>query len=289
MRLRGYLSIFTAALFWGSSGTAAKFLFEHKVSTLLVVESRVMIASITLVIVLSLTNPRLLKIKFGDLRDFFLLGVFGVAGSNYTYYAAIQETSVGIAILMQYTAPVIVAAYMMFTRTEKIDHIKIFAIVLSLSGCAIMLGLFNKEVHITSFGIILGTLSAFCFAFFNIFNKIASKEYSIWTALTYTLISASVFWVILDLFTNPSMHLNSRGELVSLAIFSFSSVLIPYFFYFAGLRILVPSTAVIVSTLEPVVAIVTAFLILGEIMHWTQIIGGIFIVAAVILLEIYRE
>ena len=289
MRLRGYLSIFAAALFWGSSGTAAKFLFEHDVPPLLVVESRVMIAAIILVIILALVDPILLRIRPGDLRNIFLLGIFGVAGSNYTYYAAIQETSVGIAILMQYTAPVLVAAYMIFTGTEEIDRIKISAIVLSLSGCAIMLGLFDRDVHITTLGIILGALSAFCFAFFNIFNRIACKQYSIWTALTYTLISASIFWIILDLFINTGMRLNSSAEFMSLVIFSFSSVLTPYFFYFTGLRILVPSTAVIVSTLEPVVAIATAFLVLGETLHWMQIVGGVFIVASVILLEAYRE
>ncbi|MFZ1082225.1 MAG: DMT family transporter [Candidatus Kryptoniota bacterium] len=289
MRLRGYLSIFAAALFWGSSGTAARFLFEHNISPLLVVESRVMIAAAILTTILLLTNPNLLKIRSADLRDFFLLGVIGVAGSNYTYYAAIKETNVGIAILMQYTAPVLVAVYVICRGIEKIDRIKILAIALSLSGCAIMLGLFSKDVHITSFGIILGALSAFCFAFFNVFNKIACKQYSIWTALNYTLISASVFWIILDLFVNTGIKLNVAENFVPLLIFSFSSVLIPYYFYFTGLRILVPSTAVIVSTLEPVVAIVTAFLILGETLHWMQIAGGIFIVAAVILLEVYRE
>ncbi len=289
MHLRGYLSIFVAALFWGSSGTAARFLFEHNISPLLVVESRVMIAAVILTTVLLFTNPNLLKIRLVDLRDFFLLGVFGVAGSNYTYYAAIKETNVGIAILMQYTAPVIVAVYVISTGIEKIDRIKILAIVLSLSGCAVMLGLFNKDVHITSLGIFLGALSAFCFAFFNIFNKIACKQYSIWTALAYTLLSASIFWIILDLFINTGTKLNTNREFLSLIIFSFSSVLIPYYFYFSGLRILVPSTAVVVSTLEPVVAIVTAFLILGETLYWMQIVDGIFIVVAVLLLEVYRE
>ncbi len=257
MRLRGYLSIFAAAFFWGSSGTAAKFLFEHNISPLVVVQSRVMIASVILIAVLLVTNPNLLMIKPVDMGDFFLLGIFGVAGSNYTYYAAIQETNVGIAILMQYTAPVLVAAYVVCMGVEKIDRIKISVIVLSLSGCAIMLGLFNKDVHITSLGIVLGALSALCFAFFNIFNKVACKQYSIWTALTYTLLSASIFWVILDLFIKTQMKMDTNGEFLSLAAFSFSSVLIPYYFYFTGLMILVPSTAVIVSTLETVVAIFT--------------------------------
>lgn len=289
MRLRGYASIAGAALFWGSSGTAAKFLFEHSISPLLVVESRVIIAGIILTVAFLLGNPKILKIKLVDSRDFLLLGVVGVVGSNYAYYAAIQETNVGIAILMQYTAPALVAIYMVLSKKEKISHVKVLAISLSLMGCAILLGVFNHDVHLTALGIFFGTLSAFCFAFFNVFNKVASKDYSIWTALTYTLISASVFWLLLDIFVHTQIRIVSNEELTTLIIFSFSSVLIPYFFYFTGLKILVPSTAVVVSTLEPVVAIVTAFVVLGETLHWVQVIGGIFVIAAVILLEVYRE
>ncbi len=289
MRLRGYLSIFAAALFWGSSGTAAKFLFEHDISPLLVVESRVIIAAVILTVFFLLTNPQSLKIKIEDLRDFVLLGIIGVAGSNYTYYMAIQVTSVGIAILMQYTAPVLVALFMVMTKQEKISKVKILAIALSLAGCAVMLGAFNPDVHITTFGIFLGALSAFCFAFFNVFNKVASKHYSVWTALTYTLISASVFWLTLDLFIHTGIRVVNISEMATLAIFSFMSVLIPYFFYFTGLRLLLPSTAIIISTLEPVVAIITSFVVLRETLHFLQVTGGALVILAVTLLEVYKE
>lgn len=276
-------------MFWGSSATAAKFLFEHSISPLLIVESRVIIAAFLLTVGFLLGNRALLKIRLSDLRDFFLLGVIGVVGANYTYYAAIQETSVAIAILMQYTAPAIVAIYMVLSKQERISHVKISAISMSLVGCAVLLGVFTHDVHITVLGVFFGTLSAFCFAFFNVFSKIASKSYSVWTALIYTLICASAFWLLLDLFVNTQIKIVSSQELITLTIFSISSVLIPYYFYFSGLKILVPSTAIVVSTLEPVIAITTAFIVLGERLHWMQVVGGIFVVAAVILLEAYRE
>ncbi len=288
-RISGYINIFAAALLWGSSATAAKFFFQHSIPPLLVVESRVIIAAAVLTLFLLFTRPQLLKVKLVDLRDFVLLGIIGVAGSNYTYYAAIKETSVAIAILMQYTAPVLVAVYMVAAKREKISAVKTAAIILSLTGCTIMLGIFNNDVRITGFGIFLGALSAFCFAFFNIFAKVANKHYSVWTVLTYTVISASAFWIVLDALVDTGIKVSSFNELTTLFVFSFTSALLPYVFYFRGLRGLKPSTAIVVSTLEPVVAIVTAFVFLGETLHWMQIAGGVFVVAAVILLEVYRE
>ncbi len=288
-RLRGYASIFAAAFFWGSSATAAKFLFQHDISPMLLVQSRVIIAALLLAVILLLVNRRLLIVSPRDIIDFALLGVIGVAGANYAYYMAIQVTNVGIAILMQYTAPVLVAVYMLVSGQEKISRIKTLAIVLSLGGSAAMLGAFSPGVHITAVGIFLGIVSAVCFAFFNVYNKIASKQYSIWTAVTWTLICAGIFWIALDCVTGTAAAHLGYYELAMLAGFSISSVLIPYYFYFTGLKHLAASTAIIVSTLEPVVAISTSFLFLGESMQLSQIAGGIFIVGAVILLEVFKE
>ena len=292
LRLRGYLSIFAAASFWGASATAAKFLFEHRISPMLVVQSRVIIAAVVLVAFLLVLDRRHLQVAFRDLRDFALLGVIGVAGSNYTYYMAIQVTSVGIAILMQYTAPALVAIYVFITKQEKVSRTKAFAVVLSLAGSMIMLGAFDPKMHITALGIFFGIVSALCFAFFNVYNKVATKHYTVWTALTWTLLFAGAFWLILDvIFGAKTLKIGTIGssEIWMLTGFSLSSILIPYFFYFTGLKHLPASTAIIVSTLEPVVAIVSSFLVLGETLSFSQIAGGLFIVTAVILLEVYKE
>lgn len=278
-----------AAFLWGSSATVARSFFQHDVSPLVVVQSRVIIAAVLLTLFLLATRPQLLRIKVGDLRDFALLGIIGVAGSNYTYYAAIKETSVAIAILMQYTAPVLVALYMVTTKKERISGIKTTAIILSFTGCAIMLGIFNRDIRISMLGITLGALSAFCFAFFNVFAKVANKQYSVWTMLTYTVISASVFWLVLDVSVITGVKVSGVGMVVTLFIFSIASALLPYAFYFRGLKRLKPSTAIVVSTLEPVVAIGTAFIFLGEGLHLLQVAGGVFVIGAVILLEVFRE
>ncbi len=288
-RLRGYVSIFTAAFFWGSSATAAKFLFQHDISPMLIVQSRVIVTAFFLTMVLLFLNRKLLHVSLRDLTDFALLGVIGVAGANYAYYMAIQATNVGIAILLQYTAPAIVAVYMLLSRQEKISRVKTLAIVLSLGGSAIMLGAFSPDVHITTVGILFGVASAICFAFFNVYNKVAGKHYSVWTAVTWTLICAGLFWIAVDILGRTDLTPIGYPELSILTGFSFSSVLIPYYFYFTGLKHLAASTAIIVSTLEPVVAICTSFIFLGEKMEVFQIAGGIFIVSAVVLLEVFRE
>jgi drug/metabolite transporter (DMT)-like permease len=67
------------------------------------------------------------------------------------------------------------------------------------------------------------------------------------------------------------------------------SVLIPNLMFAAGLRHVVPSRAVITSTLEPVVAIVTAALFVGEEVGVVQVIGALLVITAIVLLQLKRE
>ncbi len=256
---------------------------------MLVVQSRVVIAALFLTVALLFIDSRLLRISLSDFKDFALLGVIGVALCNYSFYMAVNLTNVGLAILMEFTAPAMVAIYVLATGQERVSRVKTISVVLSLAGSAIMLGAFNPSMHITAIGIFFGILSAVCFAFFNIYYKVASKHYSVWTAITWTLTSAAIFWLLLDAVGAVNAGHMAVADIPILIGFSFSSIVIPYFFYFTGLKYLPPSTAIIVATLEPVVAIVTSFAFLGEALGLSQIAGGIFIVSAVILLEAFKE
>jgi drug/metabolite transporter (DMT)-like permease len=68
-----------------------------------------------------------------------------------------------------------------------------------------------------------------------------------------------------------------------------ASVLIPNLLFTAGLRYVVPSRAIITSTLEPVVAIVTAAMVVGETVGAVQMLGSLLVILAIILLQWKRE
>jgi drug/metabolite transporter (DMT)-like permease len=71
-----------------------------------------------------------------------------------------------------------------------------------------------------------------------------------------------------------------------LLLFSLLSVLAPFSFYFAGLQHLEPTRAIIVSCLEPVFSIVIAAIVLGELMRPLQILGIVFVLAAITVAQL---
>jgi DME family drug/metabolite transporter len=288
--LRGYSMILAASLFWGLSATAAKVLLNRDLDTVLLVQSRVTFSFLILLVWHLLFRPRVLRVAARDLWRFALLGIVGIAGSNFTFYFTIRESTVATAILIQYTAPLLVMAYGALAGEETITPVKLIAAAVSLVGCFLAVGAYDASVlRISTAGLVSGTASAFVFAFMVIYPRHIMQRYSLWTFTTYALGAASLFWMII----NPPWRIAAAppdGDtglvLLGLAV---CSVLIPHSLYFGGLRHIMPSRAIITSTFEPVVAIVSAALVVQELLTPVQVCGAVLVISAVVLLQAYGE
>ena len=279
-----------AAFFWGTSATLAKFLLNQQLDTLLIVQTRTTFSALILFAFLLGWSRESLRIQRSDVWRFAILGILGVAGANFTYYFTIKESSVATAITIQYTAPLFVMAYEVITREERFTVAKLAAALLAFAGCFLAVNAFGQSsMHITSLGLLTGAGSIFSFALLTIMSRHLLARYSAWTVTLYGIIFAALFWLIIN---PPSrvIALNPSAETLGvLFVLAMCSILIPNLLYTLGLRSLVPSRAVITSTLEPVIAIVTAAIFIGEVLTFVQVISALFVVAAIILLQVSRE
>lgn len=288
--LRGYLFILGAALFWGVSATVARYLITQRFDTLLLVQMRITLSFLILLPLFLAFRPRLLRIAPGDLGGFALLGIVGVAGSNFTYYFTIQETNVATAILMQYLAPVLVLGWASFTGEERLTAVKAGAAAVSLAGCFFAIaGGDVSVVRLSAAGLAAGLGSAFCWAFTNVWLKRLVKKYDVWTCIVWSFGFASAFW----LFIRPPWAIAAAGYGADvwgvLLLIAVISVLIPHSLYFNGMHHLSASRAIITATFEPVVAIATAALFVGETLRPVQFLGAVMVVAAIALLQWKHE
>jgi DME family drug/metabolite transporter len=78
----------------------------------------------------------------------------------------------------------------------------------------------------------------------------------------------------------------SAGQAFFLLLFSVTSTLVPFSLYFAGLRYLEPTRAIVVSCLEPVFAIVIAALVLGESLRLLQVAGIVLVLSAILVVQL---
>lgn len=225
-----------------------------------------------------------------DLIQCLVLGMFGVAASNYFYYVAIQKTSVAIAIIVQYTAPVWVLLYVVARRQQKPSLQKVAAIGVAIAGIALTIGIVGGKsgaaLHLDFYGFFAALLASFSFAFYNVGGHCLLVRYDRWRVLVWTLTSAAVFW----LFVNPPWKVVAAhyapAQWGFLFVFSMISVLGSFSLYFHGLQHLEPTRAIIASCLEPVFSILLAAALLGEGLRPVQTLGIVLVLSAIVIVQL---
>ena len=277
-------AVFTGKL--ALSGEAA-----HPIDPLILSQTR---TSFSLLVLLPLLVGRRgwqgIKLPTPDLIQCLVLGMFGVAASNYFYYVAIQKTSVAIAIIVQYTAPMWVLLYVIARRQQKLSLQKVAAVGVAIAGIALTIGIVGGKsaaaLHLESFGFLAALLASFSFAFYNVGGHRLLARYDRWRVLVWTLTSAAVFW----LFVNPpwkvvAVHY-APAQWGFLFVFSMISVLGSFSLYFLGLQHLEPTRAIIASCLEPVFSILLAAAFLGEGLRPVQTLGIVLVLSAIVIMQL---
>lgn len=280
-RARGRALILAATVFWGTSATLARFVFRDRhVPPLFAVELRLLIAVLLLAPWLVLQRPGALRVRRADWGYFLILGLFGVAAVQGTYYFAIAKLGVGLAILLQYLAPALIVGFEAL-RGARVRPAIVAAMVAALAGTVLLVGGVDRaSLHVSASGWLAGFGAAFAFAFYIVYSKRGLARYAPETVLFYTFMIAATFWA----FVAPPARILAAGYdgslwgmFLALGIFS---TLVPFVCFYAGLRRLPASEAGILATMEPVVAVLSAAFILGEGLGTLQWLGALLVLGA---------
>jgi DME family drug/metabolite transporter len=296
--LRGYFYIGSAAFLWGISATLGRAAFTGhllpggaslgKIDPLILSQSRATLSlAVLLPVLLARRGASALRVPGRDLVQFFLLGVLGIAVSNYFYYVAIQRTNVATAIILQYTAPVWVLLYTVARGAERPSLRRIVAVGLAVIGCALAVGFVGSgSFRMDKIGVTAALLAAFSFAFYNVGGHKVLARYDRWKVLLWVLAGTSAFWICV----NPPWKIIAAHygpqQWAFMLVFSLVSVLGPFSCYFAGLQHLEPTRAIVVSCLEPVFSIVITALALGELVRPMQTAGIVLVLIAIVLIQL---
>jgi drug/metabolite transporter, DME family len=298
--LRGYFYIAAAAFLWGISAALGRAVFTGRltlgalalrpIDPLILAQTRTTFSLLVLLPILTASQGwQRVKLPARDLAYCFVLGILGVAVSNYFYYVAIQRTNVATAIIVQYTAPVWVLLYVVARGQQKLTGQKVVAVALAVTGIALVIDPLGTTsgaaLHLDPYGIIAALLASFSFAFYNVGGHRILIRHDRWRVLVWTLTAAAAFWLVV----NPPWKIVAAhyapAQWVFLFGFSMISVLGAFSLYFLGLEHLEPTRAIIASCLEPVFSILLAALLLGEVLRPIQTVGIVLVLSAIVIVE----
>jgi drug/metabolite transporter, DME family len=230
--------------------------------------------------------PLRVRVPLRALPFYAAYGVLGFAFFEYVFFAALERTTVAIAVALLYTAPAFVVLASALLWRERIGPRRLGALLLVLSGVMLVTGAAGALVRGTAAlpvaALLFGLGAGIGYALYTLFSKVATVRHGPLASLFWSFGFAAL---ALALIASPvAPFVRAPQHAFMLLALGIVPTILPYAFYLAALRDLRASTAAMLAAVEPVVAALLAAVLLGERLDDVQAVGIALVVAAAVLL-----
>lgn len=287
MRLKVYIITIAGALCWGLIGIFIAPLYARGFTAWDVVAIRGIFSFVILFVPMAVFYRDQLRTRLVDHLFFAGAGIFSIALFNYFYFEVFSQSSLSLAVTLLYTGPLFVTILSRIFYKEPLTIRKGWALAFAITGCAFVVGLLPfGEGSIPMNTLFMGILSGFCYALYSIFSKTVTKRYSALTITTYTFLYTSIFMLLTSDILSKTNQFQYVDVWMSALLLALVSTVAAFLLYTSGLKHLEASKASILATIEPIVAVLTGVIFLGEHLQGLQVLGiGLVLFSAILVAE----
>lgn len=290
MKNKPLIAVLAAGTFWGFMGLFARKLNAIGFGSLEIAQTRITVGLLLVGIYLLIFDRNAFKIKLKDLWCFIGTGIISLFFFSTCYFSALNYTSLAVAAILLYTAPVFVMLISLVLFKEKLNLQKVLGLILAFSGCVLVSGV-GSEGEISWIGILLGLGSGFFYALYSIFGRFAiNRGYGAWTMTFYTfLFCASCCAFLADWGKIGTAVVTDSSAWLWILGLGFVTAFLPYILYSYALENMESSKASILASIEPVVSALCGVLVFHEVITPLGIAGILLVLSAIVVLNIKRK
>ena len=298
----GYLMAASAGVLWGVNGAVSKTILASGLSSERLAQVRSLGAAAGLLAILAVAAPRRLPLTRRELPYVVVFGVGGLALVQFFYFLAIERLAIGIALLVEYLAPLIVALWARFVQHARVRRRIWVALALALTGLGLIVDAFGGGAALSTSGLAFALAGAFAYALYVLLAEHVVGGRDPVSLLAWGFLFASVFWaVVVPWWSFPTGSLTEvtslGGRLAdhsapvwALALWMIVlGTIVPFFLLVSALRHLSATTVGIVAMIEPVVGALVGWVWLGESLDGVQLAGAAVVFVAILLAQTARE
>ena len=184
----GPIYVLTAGTLWGSMGVFVRHFNAAGLGTMEIAWFRNLFGLLAVGGYLLLFHRELLRFRWKDLWCFLGTGLGSLFLLNVTYYTAMQYTSLAVAGVLLYTAPIFVMLLSALFFRESVTRRKLLALVLAFAGCALVSGL-GSDSRVSTLGLLWGLGAGLTYALYSIFSRFAiDRGYGSWTITFWSFV-----------------------------------------------------------------------------------------------------
>lgn len=297
----GYAMASAAAVLFAVNGTVSKvILTSTDMTSLRLTELRATGAFLCLAVFLAATVPSRLRVGRDEIGLLVFYGIVGFAFVQWLYFVSIERLPIGIGLLLEFTAPVLVALWARLVWHEPVRRRAWAALALALSGLALVAEVW-EEFRLDAVGVAAGLLAAGALATYFLTGEHATNRRDALSLTCLSLGVAAVFWAVLQPwwsfpFGELSETVSLQGELADasapvwlLAVWMIvPGTVFPFVLSLGALRHLPATRVSVVAMTEVVLASFVAWVWLGETLSAAQLVGGGVVLLGVVLAQTSR-
>ena len=288
VRSTGALLVLLSAVAFGGMAIFATLAYDSGATVGTALSARFLLAAAVwwLVLLATRAGAALRGLSRRDLVLALALGACGYAAQAGGYFAALQRMDASLLTLLVYTYPALVAVAAVALGRERLDGRRRAALLCASGGLALVLAGAGTGA-LDALGVGLGIVTALVYTVYILASERISQRVAAPALATLVCTGAAVTLTAAGLALGDlrpgAVSPAGWGWLACLALVSTVAAVA---LFFAGLRRVGPTTASILSTVEPLVTVVLAAAVLGDVLAPAQLAGGVLIVGAVLVLHV---
>src|SRR5262245_53570110 len=295
----GLLLALGSAFAFGSSGPFAKSLMEAGWSPTAAVTARLAGGALLMVVFATIVKPDWVREALHHGKTVVAYGAIPIAGAQLCYFNAVAHLSVGVALLLEYTAPILVVGWLWATTRRRPSSLTLTGVALAIAGIMLVLGVFETGgftvTHINVIGVGWALAAAVCAACYFLMSSAVKTDGdgldSITLATAGLIVGAGAVAALgasgvmpLTFTTNDAVVAGlTTSWLVPVIALALIPTAIAYTLGIMGIARLQPRFASLVGLSEVMFAVLAAWVLLGEAMTLAQAVGGVVVLVGLAL------
>jgi drug/metabolite transporter (DMT)-like permease len=296
----GYAMMITAALLFALNGTVSKVVLQSGISSLELTQVRATGAFLAFALVLAVTRRESLRLTRRELPYLVVFGIAGVALVQWLYFVSISRLPIGIALLIEYIAPILIALWAWAVFKETIRRRIWVALGLAIAGLAIVVEVWSG-IALDGLGVAASLAAAVAYAVYVLMAERAVRWRDPASLTAFGFLFAALFWTAVQpLWRFPGARLDDSVSLLgrleghALPVWMLmlyvvvAGTMVTFLLVAAALRHISATRVGLIAMLEPVAASAVAFLWLGESFGTAQLVGGGIVLTAILLAQTAR-
>ena len=296
----GYALVILAAVLFGLNGGVSRVAMGSGLSPELFTTLRITGATLVFVVYAAcFRRSALVRPKGSSMLLIIALGLVGVTALQLTYNVAIDRLPLGIALLIEYLAPVLVVLWVRFVRKEPVRGRMWLAVSLAIGGLAVVSRVWNG-LTFDGLGVIMALLAAVSFAsYFLLGEHNVGFDDPLRVILWAFIVATVAMNLIQPIWTTPELDSSTSllGRLddytanpwLVIAVVVLPGTVMPFFLEMVALRHLPATIVIVVAMLEPVIANVLGWAWFRESLTPVQVIGAVAVLAGIVLAQTSRK